>query len=479
MSRRPSRSGPSCTQEAAAAAHMLLAGSPSAQPAMSRRPSRSGPSCTQEAAAAAHMLHPGSPSAQPAMSRRPSRSGPSCTQEETVVTKLQAAFRGHSVRSKARFTTKEKTLRGWEARAKAWGHDPKARKAEEQQVAAASWIQARIRGLRARRAVAQKKVTWKRASVKIQKAYRNSAMYKRHVALRKKRKASAVMIQRLYRKRLVEKKEKASQNGALVCPGLMGNSLLMKKFEPLGNKKVPTKTLDLQFCFLGEPGAALLATYLVNCKSLRVLIMKGNYVGTAGLGRLCEAFEKSPSLKLLNLAWNSVGDDGVTRLATSLPKMLKLTELDLSYNHVGNRGATRLMNVLEKGSPIKVVDLEGNSISARVSARLLVSSRCKAHVLIPCALPDVPTKPSSSGKDENKLSMLKKRIVSGQRTSLPEIKPQNSLGISNSDPVLLQTGDCLSPSRGARNASGAIACAETGSGHNYGRRRGRQRFVDQ
>ena len=65
---------------------------------------------------------------------------------------------------------------------------------------------------------------------------------------------------------------------------------------------------------------------------LRLLNLKDNQIGDAGVAALAEAADKLPQLKTLFLSRNQIGDAGVAALAEAAGKLPQLEELDLEGN---------------------------------------------------------------------------------------------------------------------------------------------------
>lgn len=114
---------------------------------------------------------------------------------------------------------------------------------------------------------------------------------------------------------------------------------------------VSTTVLSVLFpnTFLGDAGAALLASAMRGNSSITNLNLEECGIGDAGVNDIAQALSsnKKAALVSLNLSHNKIGVLGSQSLATFLESNRTLTKLDLGYSQVGADSAQSIAQILK------------------------------------------------------------------------------------------------------------------------------------
>ena len=137
-------------------------------------------------------------------------------------------------------------------------------------------------------------------------------------------------------------------------------SIIVKKIFPSDRND---RILDLSGNRFTSQGAAVLATHLIKCPSLKMLDLSFNRLSDAGIRPLADLLSRNPplSLRKLFLNKNGISNDGARCLANLLQTNQTLEELWLSDNEIGNAGVQHLAHVLAYcNKSLKVLVLSSN-----------------------------------------------------------------------------------------------------------------------
>ncbi len=129
------------------------------------------------------------------------------------------------------------------------------------------------------------------------------------------------------------------------------------------------KALLLNVGFLGDTGAALLASALPN-SGLEELGLASNDIGPEGAAHLFEAAAVHPTLTHLDLGYavstrvlgasaNAIGDAGAVRAARCLAGNPQLVRLDLRGNRFSQQGRDLLAEAMEHNTRLQSLSLDG------------------------------------------------------------------------------------------------------------------------
>ena len=124
--------------------------------------------------------------------------------------------------------------------------------------------------------------------------------------------------------------------------------------------------LSFADAFLGDAGCMRVCERFRDSSVLQHLDLKGNCIGLGGAEALADLVRHSRSLLVLALEWNAVGscDAGVRALASALERNSSLTELDLRNNCIGPEGGVALARALRGNSSLRVLDLRWNELGS-------------------------------------------------------------------------------------------------------------------
>lgn len=132
--------------------------------------------------------------------------------------------------------------------------------------------------------------------------------------------------------------------------------------KPAINKQ-PCSALDLCGNKLTSRGASILASYLSDHYTLRVLDLSYNHLSNVGIRTLTDILSNNRrvSLEKLILSKNGISNDGARHLADMLRTNRTITDLHLSNNEIGNRGVEQLASALAyRNKTLKVLMLSFN-----------------------------------------------------------------------------------------------------------------------
>lgn len=189
--------------------------------------------------------------------------------------------------------------------------------------------------------------------------------------------------------------------------GLSGATALTRALR--NNKEL--KSLKLELCGIGPPGAVLLAGVL-SSTALEVLDLDGNGIGFEGAVALAEAIPAS-SLHELDLESNSILDGGAIAVAEALRnrRSSPLKKLDLENNDIGDAGVATLAAALRKNGALEEIDLHGNFVGTR-AMRAMVAALTVNRQVVTASLPEANLGlPLRTRRYLNTLSAMLEKLV--------------------------------------------------------------------
>jgi len=122
------------------------------------------------------------------------------------------------------------------------------------------------------------------------------------------------------------------------------------------------KIMVLKGHYIGNEGAVVLAVGLMANHSLHTLDLSGNFIGPPGAAAIAEALCHNTSLEVLHLYNNKVDDLGAGVLGEALLANHGLTHLNLARNGIGERGAAALAEGLLVNNSLKNLNLRNNTM---------------------------------------------------------------------------------------------------------------------
>jgi hypothetical protein len=165
--------------------------------------------------------------------------------------------------------------------------------------------------------------------------------------------------------------------------GLEGNGWATLETTFMGwGRNSKLKKLDLPFNDIDDEGLQSLLRGIANCRNLVVLkLLFNNQITVAGLRSLSDFFQsKSCILESLNLDGVGIGNEGAMVLATGLVDYKVLKHLDLSDNAIGDEGILALVSGLTTAAntSLETLYLSGNAFTTagiRSLSTLILSER--------------------------------------------------------------------------------------------------------
>ena len=122
---------------------------------------------------------------------------------------------------------------------------------------------------------------------------------------------------------------------------------------------------------IGDRGAQLLAEYLEDNATLRVLDLRCNKVGVAGAEAFAILLMRGGGvLETLNLASNRICDQGGQALGVALRSSRHLLSLDISSNSIGDMGLVAIADALNANTTLQRLLIFGNNFGEQSSDAL-------------------------------------------------------------------------------------------------------------
>jgi Ran GTPase-activating protein (RanGAP) involved in mRNA processing and transport len=119
---------------------------------------------------------------------------------------------------------------------------------------------------------------------------------------------------------------------------------------------------------ISDRGAQLLAEYLEDNATLRVLDLRANRIGVAGAEAFAILLMRGGSvLSTLNLASNRICDQGGQALGVALRSSRHLLSLDISSNEIGDLGLVAVADALNANTTLQRLLLFGNNFGEQSS----------------------------------------------------------------------------------------------------------------
>ena len=119
---------------------------------------------------------------------------------------------------------------------------------------------------------------------------------------------------------------------------------------------------------ISDRGAQLLAEYLEDNATLRVLDLRANKIGVAGAEAFAILLMRGGSvLSTLNLASNRICDQGGQALGVALRSSRHLLSLDISSNEIGDLGLVAVADALNANTTLQRLLLFGNNFGEQSS----------------------------------------------------------------------------------------------------------------
>jgi hypothetical protein len=146
--------------------------------------------------------------------------------------------------------------------------------------------------------------------------------------------------------------------------------------------------LDLAWNRIGDQGVRRLgAWWVLHCRALSHLCLKGNELEAAGVLSLLGNSNEGTGLSHLDLGYNRIGDEGARSLSRVLVNCRMLSHLDLCHNAIGSGGMEILARILGLCTALSHLDLGYNHIGAegaRVIAEALAHACSLGGVVAQC-----------------------------------------------------------------------------------------------
>lgn len=132
--------------------------------------------------------------------------------------------------------------------------------------------------------------------------------------------------------------------------------------------------LSFSDCLLSEESCKLLLLGLMENRSIKRLILKGNNVRCGGAEVLGQFLKRNTFMQNLQLEWNSLGlwDSGMAALAEGIALNQVLIVLDLKSNQITHEGAGQIAAALKRNRTLRTLDLRWNNIGLLGGRELLV-----------------------------------------------------------------------------------------------------------
>ena len=127
--------------------------------------------------------------------------------------------------------------------------------------------------------------------------------------------------------------------------------------------------LQLSFCKIGDAGAEIVASFLVDNKTVTEAVLWGCAIGSRGLKAIAEALKVNRTLQILDLDDNEIGDEDAEALRGALNYNVCISEIYISDNDIA----------LESAATIKYL--------AKSRNRILIPSvvrRCSLYLIFAC-----------------------------------------------------------------------------------------------
>eukprot|EP00808_Paulinella_micropora_P027526 g945.t1 len=120
-----------------------------------------------------------------------------------------------------------------------------------------------------------------------------------------------------------------------------------------------TTKMDLSGKGYDELSAIIIASLLMENKTVIELRMGANKIGPAGAEAIANMLKVNKSITTLNLNLNNIGPGGAAAIGKALEENKTLRQLDVSYNSIGVNGAKAIGNALENNTTLtKLVGIE-------------------------------------------------------------------------------------------------------------------------
>jgi hypothetical protein len=164
--------------------------------------------------------------------------------------------------------------------------------------------------------------------------------------------------------------------------------------------------------FIGPRGAQSLSRLLSINKSLHIISLEWNQLGSEGAIYLSNSFPKNQSLQHLDLRNNGITDDGATAVASSLLQNSSLMKLDLRWNQIGDDGAKAFEQIFRQRTTPFTLFLTGNLLSPSMMDLIDQWNAGSLRPKEPAAPPPSPPPPAVDPRIEldARIRELKKEI---------------------------------------------------------------------
>eukprot|EP00298_Acanthocystis_sp_HF-20_P018085 c21893_g2_i1.p1 GENE.c21893_g2_i1~~c21893_g2_i1.p1 ORF type:complete len:968 (+),score=341.22 c21893_g2_i1:11-2914(+) len=131
---------------------------------------------------------------------------------------------------------------------------------------------------------------------------------------------------------------------------------------PLLNNNTSINNLQLRWCSVGDEGAIYLSEVLKQNKTIKTLSLHSNEITAKGIASLAQGLKSNSSLTHLDLELNQIGQ-GVQHLVEPLKTNKSLRELILYGNYITDKGVPYINQILESNTSLLYLDLDVNEIS--------------------------------------------------------------------------------------------------------------------
>jgi len=102
-----------------------------------------------------------------------------------------------------------------------------------------------------------------------------------------------------------------------------------------------------------------------SCRTLKVLHLSFNSLGSKAIGQLAEAIENNETVRELDISFNNLKSKAMRPLAQALENNETLIKLDISNNNLKSKAMRPLAKALEKNETLIKLDISSNKIGSK------------------------------------------------------------------------------------------------------------------
>ena len=166
----------------------------------------------------------------------------------------------------------------------------------------------------------------------------------------------------------------------------MGNNgLTARKAMAISDMIICLEELDIKDNNLGDHGTKL-SEGIKNTKTLRVLHISNNEIGSSGTTAIANALSNNTSLEELDIRDNNLGDYGAELLSEGITNTKTLRVLYIGCNNIGPSGTTAIANALSNNTSLEKLDMYAIKVGqdgATTIAKAIANNKT-LKILSPC-----------------------------------------------------------------------------------------------